>query len=124
MQVLCAAILEEEDNYGYDFALWMERTQDSNDQEMLEENLLNSRDVDKNIVVDLDALEEEVKKVQMKKYDRHIKGLKVEFNHVRKKGKLPNESCQILKDYFNCHSYWAYPLVCTITSVIPSSVFC
>jgi hypothetical protein len=53
----------------------MERTQDSDDHKMLEENLLNPTDVNKNIVVDLDALEEEVKKAMMKKYNCHIEGL-------------------------------------------------
>ena len=88
-------------------------SQDSDLQEMLEKNLPNPRDVDESIVVDPNASEEELKKLLRKKYGRHLGGLKAEFNRVRKKGKLPSESRQILKDWFNQHSYWPYPSVRT-----------
>lgn len=100
----------------------MDVTQDSDDQEPLEENLQNPTDVDESVVVDPDASDEELKKMLMKKYGRHIGGLKAEFNRVRKKGKLPSGSRQILKDWFNRHSYWPYPSVRipSVTSPISS----
>ncbi|KAG0585104.1 hypothetical protein KC19_3G258500 [Ceratodon purpureus] len=100
---------DEDDSYGYEIAPGMDATQDIDEREMLEENLLSRIDVDESIVVDPDASDEELKKALAKKYGRHIEGLKAEFNRVRKKGKLPSESRQILKDWFNDHSYWPYP---------------
>ncbi|KAG0601434.1 hypothetical protein M758_11G110600 [Ceratodon purpureus] len=100
---------DEDDSYGYEIAPGMDATQDIDEREMLEENLLSRIDVDESIVVDPDASDEELKKALVKKYGRHIEGLNAEFNRVRKKGKLPSESRQILKDWFNDHTYWPYP---------------
>lgn len=87
-------------------------SQDLNDLEILgEENLMYTADIDESIVIDPDAADEELKKMLRLKYGKHIAGLKAEFNRVRKKGKLPTNARQILKDWFSRHSYWPYPSV-------------
>ncbi|XP_073384969.1 homeobox protein knotted-1-like 2 [Physcomitrium patens] len=113
LEDLCGHYIEttpdEEDNFGSDIGT-KDMSQDLNDLEILgEENLMYTADIDESIVIDPDAADEELKKMLRLKYGKHIAGLKAEFNRVRKKGKLPTNARQILKDWFSRHSYWPYP---------------
>lgn len=118
-----AAGPDETDNYGFDIGP-IDGAQDSDELDMLgDEALMYSYgDVDESIVVDPTAPEEELRKMLMMKYGRHIGGLKAEFNRVRKKGKLPSNARSILKDWFNRHSYWPYPSVRLTKSLTKSSI--
>ncbi len=124
---LCAAKPEEEDNYGFDIGPRQGAAQDCKEKVVLAEEdqtiaavQHDPTDIDESIVVDPDAPEEELKKVLMRKYGRHIGGLKAEFNRVRKKGKLPDGARRILKQWFNHHSHWPYPSVSTPPSLVTS----
>jgi hypothetical protein len=72
-------------------------------------------DIDESIVIDASLPDDELRKKLMQKFGRHIGGLKAEFNRVRKKGKLPSQARNVLKDWFNRHSYWPYPSVSTLS---------
>lgn len=112
----CAAKPEEDDGFGIDMKSRHEaQNSDVSSPELNNPSRENSKhyptDIDESIVVDPDALEEDLKKMLMKKFGRHISGLTAEFNRVRKKGKLPDAARRILKDWFNDHCHWPYPSV-------------
>lgn len=57
----------------------------------------------------------ELKEKLVRMYGSHIRSLKLEFSKKKKKGKLPKEGRQTLLAWWNLHSKWPYPTVCSLS---------